>query len=797
MLSTILLTLVTQGRSPFQAPQASVHYALDRQFDLTHYSVVLDVDYDKRAIKGTVTNFLRPLRGGLQSLTLHAGTDLKIVSVKVNGVDTAYSRIGEELRVAVSATKVTESLTIRVAYEASNQRGGGFGSEGGWHWIESDGTPERRGFWTQGESNYNRRWVPFWDYPNDFSTSETTVTVPAGWTVVGNGKLASQATAKNRSTFHWVMTQPHATYLLSLVGGPFDIQKEKWRDVDLWYVVPLGQGRLIPASFGDTKDMLEFFSNKVGVKYAWPKYAQNAMFDFGGGMENVSATTLGAGSLTDGRDDFRSMSSLNSHELGHQWFGDLVSCKDWGQTWLNEGFATFMQWIYFEHAQGANGYAREVASGMGSYLAEARRYKRPLATNFYSDADAMFDSHSYPKGGSVIHTLRRQLGDAAFFAGLKRYLNTCRHQPVESWDLCRGITEGSGVNVQKFFEQWVYKPGHPVLEYSWNTIPTGVEIVVKQTQDTSDGTPIYEIPAKVGIISAGKMTLKAITLTTAEDTIPIPFSGKVDAVILDPNQDFLREMKHSFRDDELPFIARYGSNAPMRTQALDQLLRSASEETIKMAVELYSADQSQFPVFPSTSRLANLERPELRSFFRNELKHLDFGRRGDAARALLALENNEEDAKRIAAMVTPTQCYPVIRAALQRLDFEKHRGAFVVSATMPCRDEGLRRTALRALAEKGNASERAIVVKQATVAGEARVTATGVLGYLPKELAREALKRALSDASQPLIMAALSAIRENKDSALKGAVEAVTKRQLPTRILNSAKQTLTAISETP
>src|SRR5947209_6635665 len=170
------------------------------------------------------------------------------------------------------------------------------------------------------------------------------------------------------------------------------------------------------------------------------------MFDFGGGMENASATTLGEPSLTDPRAGYFAMDSLNSHELGHQWFGDTVTCKDWGHAWLNESFATYMQIMYFEHSRGRNGYDHEIENAMQSYFRESRRYKRPVVTNMYRNPDAMFDSHLYPKGGVILHTLRKQLGDQAFFNGLHRYLTLHQHTPVETNDLCESFTDASGIN---------------------------------------------------------------------------------------------------------------------------------------------------------------------------------------------------------------------------------------------------------------------------------------------------------------------------------------------------------------
>ena len=499
-----------QVSSPFSPPAATVQRAPDRDYDLKHVAVTLDVQYEARTFSGTSLNTLAPLRSGLKTIRLHAGKDLTVSAVTLDGKSAGFKRDGEWVLIDADAPlAANKDVTVGVTYAGGKKQGGGFGSEGGFHWLNpTKELPNRIGFWTQGETGYNRQWAPTWDYPNDFATSETTTTVPADWTVIGNGKKLSDKVAGNRRTVTWKMTQPHATYLLSLAAGPLDTGKMRWEGIDLLFAVPKGEGYRIPQSFHDTPDMLTFFSKITGVKYPWPKYAQNAMYDFGGGMENVSSTTLGAGSLADPRDGERTMASLNAHELAHQWFGDLVTCKDWGNAWLNESFATFFQWLYFEHSRGEHEYAREVDGGMRAYLGESRRYKRPIATNLYANPDVMFDSHTYPKGGAVMHTLRRQLGDEAYFNGIKLYLTRHRHQPVETVDLIQALTDASGTNVQAFFDQWIFKPGHPVLEYDWTFDDATSEIVVavKQTQDTSAGTPIYTIPTKLGAIAGGKLT---------------------------------------------------------------------------------------------------------------------------------------------------------------------------------------------------------------------------------------------------------------------------------------------------
>ena len=493
LLTAVLLLQRPRTGNPFTPPGATMHYAPDRTCDLLNLDVTLDVDYPNKTFTGRVVNTLSPLRSGLTEIMLHAGKDLDLKVVTVNGAAATTRRDGENLYVAVPKTKAGRKLIVAIDYSAANSKGRSFGGGGGgFHWIVpgTTGNKDRVGFWTQGETEFNRQWCPTWDYPNDLTTATETYTVPADWTAIGNGKLVSEKKSGERKTFVWRQDIPQATYLLTAVGGPFDVKRDSWRGTPLWYVVPRGEGKYIDASFSDTPDMLSFYSDMFGYKYPWAKYAQNAMYDFGGGMENASATTLQESALTDGKDGFRAMASLNSHELGHQWFGDTVTCKDWGDTFLNESFATLCQMLYFEHSRGENAYLWEVENNQQGYLFEAQRFERPVSTKLYTDGNDMFGSGTtYDKGGDLLHTVRRFMGDEAFFAGIKLYLDTYQHTPVNSAQLERAMADASGLDVTGFFDQWFRKPGHPVIEYDWSYADGAVTVALKQTQDTSNGTP--------------------------------------------------------------------------------------------------------------------------------------------------------------------------------------------------------------------------------------------------------------------------------------------------------------------
>ncbi len=662
---------IGQQQQPQQAasPQAKIHYAPDRDYDLLQVSLDLRVDYETLTLSGTAVNRLAPLREGLTEIVLDCGQNLRVDACAIDGRPSAFTRSGDKLKIpAAAALEISKPLAVEVRYSVHE-------NSDGLHWLRpTSADAQRKGFWTIGQPEHNRTWFPTWDYPNDFAVFETKVSVPAEWYVVGNGSLQSDTIdpgGKTR-TFHWLMDQPCATYLLSLTAGPLDIVKDTWQGVPLLYSAPRGKGGLLKDTFGETPEMLTFYSDLFGVTYPWPKYAESVMYEGGGAMENVSATLFSYGFLSNKRAGFRRSSPAIAHELVHQWLGDLVAYKNWGEVWLSEGFAIlFGQILYAEHWQSRNEFDRQLEADSQGYFSESRRYKRPLSARLYASPDDMFDNHSYLKGALVLHTLRSFLGDSAFRRGVHYFLTKHRNEPVDSHDLCVAMTEATGTNVEPFFDQWVYKPGHPVLDYSWKWDEGSkqVALVVKQTQDVKDGTPVYSIGASVGMISGGRLTRERVKIGQTEQELRINAPAKPDAVLLDPDHEFLREIpEYHWAAEELPHILSYAPNAVDRQEAMTRLLGgSPSDETVRGIVEILRADKTQYPVFRSFQKLADLGRADMRAFYREEASHAYVPRRMEAIRALGRLPKDPADIQMLRGLVNDQEIYDVVRASLQAL----------------------------------------------------------------------------------------------------------------------------------
>jgi aminopeptidase N len=811
-----------QTPSPFAPSQAKAQYEPTRQYDLQHVKLEIKIDWANLKFSGRVTHSIEMFRSD-KELELDAGPDLKIRSCSVNGASATFVHADRKLKIT-PPTRLPRGgkASVVISYESVPPAKGRSALNGsyGWHWVQPDRFEPRRkpAFWTQGETEGNRDWIPIYDYPNDMTTSEVIVDAPPGWFVVGNGVLLKDSIdpKSHRRALHWSMKSPHATYLLSLAGGEMDVAKTAWQGIDLFYCVPRGEGGLIPTSFDDTPGMLAYFGQVLGVKYPWPKYAQTSMFDFGGGMENVSATTLGEGDLVDRRNGIWPMASLVSHELAHQWFGDLVTCKDWGHIWLNEGFATFFQHLYFEHSRGKDAYDQEREGALQAYVGESKRYKRPIVARFYSHPDQLFDSHAYPKGALVLHMLRRELGDEDFFRGLRYYLTKHAHQSVDTNDLVRAIHACTGRSVEAFFEQWVYKPGHPVVEYAWKYDAESKEIVVdvSQLQDTKDGTPVYSLKIPYLVITGSSSGGGVASIDKATEQIRLPAASKPDAFLLDPGHDLLMERKEKkWQPGEREAVIQ---KAPCwldrRDAALSLLDEDPKETIVKLVVDSMTVAS---PLYNTAilRRLSLLKRSTLKDVFKahafgplrinGKASVADPDERAAAITALGQLGHDKDLAIVGTAMLSSNEePYIVCRAIMDDLslwDPDLYLDAFEKEAAKETRHDELRLAALSAIAKatKPEALDLLIHYTQKSYSRSVRRHAIAVLEGRAKDRAKvvETFVALLKDEDPQMLREVLSALGRLKEKSTIAAIRQLEKETKDDEIRKAAKNTAEEIEK--
>jgi aminopeptidase N len=516
--------------------------------------------------------------------------------------------------------------------------------------------------------------------------------------------------------------------------------------------------------------------------------------------------------LTDARAGDHRMASLNSHELAHQWFGDYVTCKEWGDVWLNESFATFMEAFYLEHSRGAEAYQRDMENNLQSYLNEARRYKRPLSTKLYSSPEAMFDRHTYPKGGFILHMLRLQLGDADFFKGLGYYLRTNAYAPVDAHDLSKAFEVSTGKNVDEFFDQWIYKPGHPELETAWKYDDAAkvVILTVKQTQDTTQGTPIYHFPLRIDLLpsgSAASVQQTVFQVTKASEEFRLSAASRPAAVLLDPEHELLKDWKTAPTENENLAILKFAPSPVDRSRALSALTsgnEAAPEALRPVLAALIPGETSADVARVALELLGNTKNPAYRALYREQAKSKQYRREAAALRGLgllPTLEQADIALLRTVALSDKEKYEPVQEAmqalaksnAKDNLDVFRHQ-----MASHTVRDT-LAYAAVSALADSNSPDAAPLLLDAAGNAGFRAPLRARAIAYFKDNLKTDSK---ISDALLPLLnasgaeaqIAAIEALTARNDKAAVPALQSLAASARNARVVTAAKDAVTKLS---
>jgi aminopeptidase N len=546
-----LLSLLAAFALPI-ATRADEPYAPSRTYDLQHLTTHLWFDVDHREIRGEVTETVAALRDNLSELPFDS-VDLKIESVAVDGKPAKFSTTPTQLIVLLDHPAARgDKHEVFIRYEGQPKKG--------LYFILPDKNYPQQPVevWTQGEAEDTRYYIPLYDYPNDRTTSEMLLTVPTTWITISNGQLLEiQDEPDGTKTWRWQETEPLSTYLISVVAGDFVEQVESWHGVPVRYVIPRGQESTIDSTFAHTRDMLELFSRRLGVPYPWQQYAQTSVDDFvAGGMENTSATTLSTSDLINpvlAPEERTGDDTVTSHELAHQWFGDLVTCKDWANLWLNEGFATFFEHFWTEQHYGADDAAYEYWREESQWFGQARLYPVPIVNRKFEDS-VEYAGNIYTKAGWVLKMLRETLGDEDFFRGLHHYLDVNRGQNVVTADLQKAIEQATSVSVDKFFHQWVYRAGAPEFDvsYAYDAQAHQVKLDVKQTQKVEGLVGLFDVPVEVEIAAASGRRSYPIEISEASQSFTFPADRAPLMVIFDKGDKILKSV--DFKKDPALWI---------------------------------------------------------------------------------------------------------------------------------------------------------------------------------------------------------------------------------------------------
>jgi aminopeptidase N len=795
-------------RRPFALPGAHATYAPDRACDVRHLRIEVEVDFEARAVTGVCTQSLIVINDGPTRLELNA-EEMTVAEVVEKGAGAlSFSHDGRILAVPLGERKEGQALELEIRYRATPRRG--------LYFIHPDaGYPERPvQVWSQGQDEDNRRWFPCFDHPHEKATSEVIATVPERMFALSNGTLADErhdATKKTR-TFHYRHDVPHSSYLVTLVAGEYQVVRDRLDETEVLYYVRPGQEAAARRSFQRTPEMMRLFSALTGQRYPYPRYSQITVAEFiFGGMENTSATTITDQTLHDERAalDFSS-EPLVAHELAHQWFGDLLTCRDWSQGWLNEGFATYLELVWKEHAHGRDEADYDRLADLEAYLDEdARRYRRPIVANTFHEPIDVFDRHLYEKGSCVLHMLRTELGDPRFWKGIRHYVHKHKGGSVETRDLVRAIEEATGYNGDRFFDQWVFRAGFPTLEveYRWEDEEQRVRFSVKQTQTVDRDTPLFAFPVILRLCDAHGSEDVRLFIREAQETFLIPRARAPEQAIFDAGGQLLKtiemkkpdalwraELERAATGLDRVFAARALGKAadPRAIDALSAALDPGRQPfwavrgEAALALGAIRTDRAREVV---ATALGKEPHPKARRLFARALGAFRHDERAaDALEAPLQRDASyfvEAESATAMARTRSPRAFERLKAAMQRPSYLDAIASSCLSGFAELRDERGIELALAAACYG-----RPVVARRAAIA------ALGVLGAehaSRRRQIRETLCELLEDPDFRARIAAVEALRVLGDTDAIGPLERAVTADLDGRVRRRAREVARAL----
>ena len=580
---------VDEKTPPHAMPGDHAVWPRDRVVDVLHMKVDVRLDVPNKRVSGTVTHTVAPMNDGVVAAEFDA-IDMEIQSVLVAKQPAIYRYDGAKLFVELGTRKKGQEVTVAIQYTATPRIG--------LYFIQPDeGYPEKPvQVWSQCQDEDTRYWIPCFDHPSEKQTTEMIATVPGTWFALSNGRLLQEKKNKDGTKrFHWHQDRPHSTYIITLAAGEFSQIKASHNGLTVDYFVEPKDVESGELTFKNTPEMIRVFEEITGVAYPWAKYSQIVVRDFVfGGMENTSATTMTETILLDKKatKDYSS-DPLISHELAHMWYGDLLTCRDWSHGWLNESFATYMEMLWDERFLGVDEYRRGAIENTELYVEE--RYRRPIVTNVFNEPIDIFDRHLYEKGSVVLHTLRGVLGDDQFFRSIQRYTRDNQERSVITQDLVNAIAAETGRNLEWFFDQWVYRPGHPEFKvgWSWDDDARLATVSVKQTQGTDDGTPaVFRAPLTIDFRTGrAKPVAFKVEVNQREQTFVFPLAAKPDLCRFDPYNWVLKELDFEKSSGELRLQLRDDDDIAGRQRAATGLGKKGGADAVGALEAAVTADK--------------------------------------------------------------------------------------------------------------------------------------------------------------------------------------------------------------
>ena len=554
-----------------------------RDFDAIHYRIKIRFDEEKKSFWGENTITLTPLKDEFQTCVLDAEGYTVTSVLNQDFQPLKFQQAEDRLIVHLSkAHDYGDMISFTVFYQRENI--GKDDRSAGMRFI--DETPDNPRLVVAGSAP---QWFPCYDYPNDKVTHEVILTVPCEYKALSNGRLRCVTEDKEAKikTFHWSQDLPHPTYAVMMAAGPFIVLEDSLGSLPINYWVWRQDVKNAMRSFHRTAEMIKFFSKEYGYDFPWAKYDQITL-PGGGGSEYTSATRVGQTAIHDERaeQDYSSHGWLICHELAHQWWGDLVTCRDWSHTWINESFGTYSEVMFALYDRGEDEAVLNLLGKKNQYLQEAHsHYIRPIVFHRWEEPGQNFDRHTYQKGAVIVHLLRWILGEKPFHQTLSYFLHKHAFNPVDTHDFMTAVKEVTGQNLDWFFKQWIFSPGHPIFDvsYDWNKDTKKLTWKIIQVQDTSHGVPIFKTPVMLAVVTAEGRSSKRVWLDNKEEVFVFDCDQEPLMVRFDEGNQLIKEWTFKKSVDELIYQLNE-DDVIGRMWAISQL--SQIDDNSRVAAEL-------------------------------------------------------------------------------------------------------------------------------------------------------------------------------------------------------------------
>jgi aminopeptidase N len=545
---------------PYQASETKV-------FDLVHTKLRVSFDWEQQYLYGIANVTVKAHAYPQSELVLDAkGFDIDYVRLIEDDYSEDLRFTYDSLFLSIDLNKLYESgrkLQVEIKYtakpnEIKNIESGSSAikDDKGLYFINPLGKDKDkpRQVWTQGETEASSCWFPTIDAPNQKMTQEFYITMDSSFIVLSNGvHVYTVENGDGTNTSYWKQDKPHAPYLAMIAAGEFAEIKDTWNNIEVNYYVEQKFAPYAKDIFGNTPEMLEFFSERLNYEYPWDKYSQIIVRDYvSGAMENTSAAVfMEQLQMTDRELLDKDYETTIAHELFHHWFGDLVTCESWSNLPLNESFANYSEYLWLEYKYGVDEADYHRNEELGGYLNEAQKKREPLIRYHYGHRMEMFDAHSYNKGGLVLHMLRKYLGDDVFFAGLSYYLHENEYTDVEVHELRLAFEEVSGEDLNWFFNQWFFSPGHPEIMVR-DTFNNGkLTVLVDQLQDVTyhdslgfRSNAVYTFPVNISYYIGQRRFEQTVFVDGMNNEFVFDIDRKPDLVVFDDKQMLLAQLSH-------------------------------------------------------------------------------------------------------------------------------------------------------------------------------------------------------------------------------------------------------------